>query len=297
MLNANLELAARQIVGHGTSCGENRFVFQPLGEAELLDPFPDIRAAAAARIADRFGREQRRLVGFHRADVGFGRAGPHRKPETCAHEWGHCAGNDFTISDELVDLAWISGDEIRRTVGESLLQNGVVGLDDGDLVTARTREPGGEFSYARRRALVGQDNKVGRHGRALRDRYEHSQNARYGEFRARFHASSRQLSTSNWIFENGCEFSGGLSILSILCPTNRLWPDEPLVYNDAHEVVIWNGFSPPADIRFRFGRYFVCVIGTAAGSRRRLPGAGSPQWARDDNGLSRYDSIGDCDSR
>src|SRR5206468_712466 len=106
---------------------------------------------AAARIADRFGREQHRLVGFHRADVGFGRAGPHRKPETCAHEWHHRAGHDFTISNERLDRVGISGDEISRTVVESLLQNGVVCLDDGDLVTARTREPGGEFYYARRR--------------------------------------------------------------------------------------------------------------------------------------------------
>src|SRR5439155_23690227 len=108
LLNADLEVAARQIVGNGTAGGENRLVLQLLGEAELRDPLSDIRAAAAARIADRFGRDQRRLIDFHRADVGFGRAGPYRKPETGAHEWRHRAGHDFTVSDELVDRAGIS---------------------------------------------------------------------------------------------------------------------------------------------------------------------------------------------
>src|SRR5262249_31373249 len=161
LLNADLEVAARQIVGDGTAGGENRPVLQLLGEAELLDPLADICAAAAARIANRFGREQRRLIGFHRAEVGFGRAGPHRKSETRAHEWRYRAGHDFTVSDEFVDRTGISSDEISRTVVESLLQNGVVCLNDGDLVTARTRERGGEFSYSRRRTLIDQNGDLG----------------------------------------------------------------------------------------------------------------------------------------
>src|SRR5262249_34329578 len=128
LLNADLKVAARQIVGDGTAGCENRLGLQLLREAELLDPLCDICAAAAARIADGFGRKQRRLVRFHRADVGLGRAGPPRKPEPRAHEWRPRSRYDFTVSDELVDRAGISGDEIRRTVVELLLQYGVVCL-------------------------------------------------------------------------------------------------------------------------------------------------------------------------
>src|SRR5262249_40837712 len=83
------------------------------------------------------------------------------KSETRAHEWRYRAGHDFTVSDEFVDRTGISSDEISRTVVESLLQNGVVCLNDGDLVTARTRERGGEFSYSRRRTLIDQNGDLG----------------------------------------------------------------------------------------------------------------------------------------
>src|SRR5207249_4034201 len=46
---------------------------------------------------------------------------------------------------------------------------------------------GREFSYAGRRALVGQDDEVGRHGRSRRDRSQRSQNARCSDFRATSH--------------------------------------------------------------------------------------------------------------
>ncbi len=103
LLNADLEVAARQIVGDGTAGGERGLGLQLLGQAELRNPLPDIRAAAAARIADRLRREQRRLVGFHRADVGFRRASPHRKAETGEHERRHRAGHDLAILDECLN--------------------------------------------------------------------------------------------------------------------------------------------------------------------------------------------------
>src|SRR5437773_7831634 len=162
LLNADLEVAARQIVGDGTAGGESCLGLQLLGEAELRNPLPDIRAAAATRIADRLRREQSRLVRFHGADVGFRRASPHRKAETGEHERRNRAGDDLAILDEILNRAGISGDEVCRAVVESLLERGALFLDDGHLAPARTLERGGELKRHGRRSLVGQDDEIDR---------------------------------------------------------------------------------------------------------------------------------------
>src|SRR5687768_12033548 len=110
LLNADLEVAARQVVGDGTACSKRCFGLQLLGEAELRNALPGIRAAAAARVADRLRREQGRLVGFHGADVGLRCAGPHRKAETGEYERCHRAGDDLALLDEILNRAWIPGD-------------------------------------------------------------------------------------------------------------------------------------------------------------------------------------------
>jgi hypothetical protein len=161
-----------------------------------------VRAAASARIADRFGGEQCRFVGLHRADVRFRRPGPHREAETGNHEWHGGAVHDLALLGELLDLLGIGRDQVRRTGVEPLIESwtarvrngGTAGkttiLEDGHFVPARARKRIGEFDHPRSRALVGEDDEFSGPRCALQRRGQKSQNACCYEFSVPCHKSS-----------------------------------------------------------------------------------------------------------
>src|SRR5262245_22480123 len=163
LLDAKLELAARQIIGDRAGSGAHRLGLQLLGEPELLDAFRNMRAAAAKGIADRLRRDQRRLVGLDGADIGLRRAGAHRNAKARQHERRHRARHHLALLDQLFELLGIGGEQIAGRIGvEPALERGARFLDHRHLVPARLRERGRELAHAWRRALIGQDNKIGR---------------------------------------------------------------------------------------------------------------------------------------
>src|SRR5262245_14836517 len=112
LLDADLELAARQIVGDWAICGAHRLGFQLLGQPELLDALRHMRATAAKGVADRLRRDQRRLVGLDRADVGLRRAGAHRDAKARQHERRHRGRHDLALLDQRLELLRIGSEQI-----------------------------------------------------------------------------------------------------------------------------------------------------------------------------------------
>jgi hypothetical protein len=116
LLDADLEVAAREIVRHrsavGGAAGAHRLGLQLLRQPELLNSVRHVSAAAAKGIADRFGRDERGLVGIDRTDVGLWRAGAHRDTEPGQHERRHCAGHHLALLDEIIERLGIGGEQV-----------------------------------------------------------------------------------------------------------------------------------------------------------------------------------------